>query len=66
MVATLSFMPVARITANITRIAKIEGISASRRAEPLRNTSRKAAKMIATVSAKLSTSVGTRLSLIFA
>ena len=41
------------------RIAKIDGIIAIRRADPERKISRKATKMMATVSPKLRTSVGT-------
>ena len=61
-----SIMPVSRMTRNITRIANSDGIIAISRAVPLRKTTRKAPKMIATVSRKLSTSVGTRFCAILA
>jgi len=54
------------MTRNITRIANSDGIIARTRAAPLRKTTRKATKMIATVRPKLSVSVGTRYSPIFA
>ena len=56
----LSIIPVRRMTRNITRMAKSDGIIAMSRAAPLRKTTRKAPKMTSTVSAKLSTRVGTR------
>ncbi len=62
----LSRIPVSRMIRNMTRMAKIDGIIAISRAVPLRKTTRKAAKMTATVSAKLFTSVGTRFCAIFA
>ena len=46
MVATLSGIPVSRITRNITRMANSDGIIAMSRAAPLRNTTRKARKMM--------------------
>ena len=54
------------MTRNITRIANSDGIIARIRAAPLRKTTRKATKMMATVRPKLSVSVGTRYSPIFA
>ena len=42
MVAMFSIMPLSRMTRNITRIAKSDGIIAISRAVPLRKTTRKA------------------------
>ena len=49
MVATLSRIPPRRITPNITRMAKSDGIIVISRAAPLRKTTTKVMKMIATV-----------------
>jgi len=61
MVATFSAPPRSRIPRKVTRIANTEGIIAISRAEGLRKTTRKAAKISAAVRLKLSVNVGTRL-----
>ena len=64
MVAIFSGMAATRITMNTDRIANSEGIIVIKRADGLRNTSRKPKNMTPAVSAKLSVSVGSRRSVI--
>ena len=66
MVAMLSGMPATRITMNTDRIAKKDGIIVMRRADGLRNTTRKARKMTLAVIAKLCVSVGSNRSVMMA